>query len=341
MPPTFGRAYSILNIMSSRHPQFDLSLIRTYPMAERASKVTLAHLGCPVPAGGGSQGFLDSLPAVLGAQGLRDVVGAIRSAREAGRAIVFATGAHTIKCGLAPILIDLMERGFITALALNGAGVIHDLELARFGATSEDVVDGLQTGRFGMADEANAEINAIAKRAAATGQGYGETVGQALQDAPNANISLFASAYRLGIPATVHVGVGTDIHTMRADADGAALGEASFRDFRILIEHMRGLNRGGVLMNVGSAVILPEVLLKAMAILRNTTELTDFTGVNLDFVQQYRSGTQVVHRVKELGGRGIALTGHNEILVPLIAWALCEGGGADTRRENHGGSGHE
>jgi len=146
-----------------------------------------------------------------------------------------------------------------------------------------------------------------------------------LQGAPNAGISLFASAYRLGIPATVHVGMGTDINVMRADASGAAFGDASLRDFRILTEHMRRLNRGGVLMNVGSAVVLPEVLLKAMAILRNTTELTGFTGVNLDFLQQYRSGTQVVYRVQEMGGRGYALTGHNEIMVPLIAWALTEG----------------
>lgn len=313
--------------MPSRYPEFDLSLVRTYPMAERASKVTLADFGTIPAHGAGPNAFLDSLPNVLGAQGLREIVAALIHARNAGKSIVFATGAHTIKIGLGPILIDLMERGFITALALNGAGVIHDLEIARFGATSEDVVDGLRDGRFGMAEEANAEINAIATRATADGKGYGETAGETLQDAPNARVSLLASAYRLGIPVSVHVGVGTDIHTMRADADGSALGGASLRDFRILVEHMRGLNRGGVLMNVGSAVILPEVILKAIAILRNTTELTDFTGVNLDFLQQYRSGTQVVHRVKELGGRGIALTGHNEIMVPLIAWALREGAG--------------
>ncbi|HEY3413558.1 MAG TPA: hypothetical protein VGM51_10965 [Armatimonadota bacterium] len=293
-------------------------------MADRASKVALTDLGRPIALGRSVTEFLDSLPRTLGAHGLREVVSAIVLARRNGKAIVFATGAHTVKIGLSPVVIDLMEQGFITAIALNGAGVIHDLEMARFGATSEDVVEGLRDGRFGMAEEANAEINAIAKRAMASGQGYGETVGQALQDAPHAAISIFASAYRLGIPATVHVGVGTDIHTMRADAEGAALGDASLRDFRILTEHMRGLNRGGVLLNVGSAVILPEVLLKAMAILRNTTELTDFTGVNLDFLQQYRSGTQIVYRVKEMGGRGFALTGHNEIMVPLIAWAVRE-----------------
>lgn len=311
--------------MPSRYPEYDLRAVRTFPMEERASKVSLASLGRPAPVEGGVFDFLASLPNVLGAQWLREIVAAIRAAREAKRAIVFATGAHTIKIGLAPILVDLMEQGFITAIAFNGAGVIHDLEMARFGATSEDVVSGLKDGRFGMAEEANAEINALARRAADTGQGYGETVGEALQNAPNAAVSVFASAYRLGIPATVHVGIGTDIHTMRADADGAALGAASLRDFRILTAHMRDLNRGGVLMNVGSAVVLPEVLLKAMAILRNTTELTDFTGVNLDFMQQYRSGTQVVYRVKEMGGRGFALTGHNEIMVPLIAWALRAG----------------
>jgi deoxyhypusine synthase len=308
--------------MPSRYPEFDLKCIRTFPMEDRESKVSLANLGRPAPVRDGIAEFIESLPAVLGAQSLREVIAALHGARKNGRAIVLATGAHTIKIGLAPILIDLMRHGYITAIALNGAGVIHDLEMARYGATSEDVVVGLKDGRFGMAEEANAEINAIARRAADTGQGYGETVGEALQDAPNADISIFANAWRLGIPATVHVAVGTDIHTMRADADGAALGAASLRDFRILTEHMRNLNHGGVLMNVGSAVVLPEVLLKAMAILRNTTELTDFTGVNLDFMQQYRSGTQVVYRVKEMGGRGYALTGHNEIMVPLIAWAL-------------------
>lgn len=306
----------------SRYPEFDLSLVRTFPIAERFSKVSLENLAQPAAPGGTAADFLQSLPDVLGARGLRAVVAALRSARQRRRAIVFATGAHTIKIGLAPVVIDMMRRGFITAIALNGAGVVHDLEMARFGATSEDVVDGLKTGRFGMAEEANAEINAIAARAARHRQGYGEAVGEALQDAPHAEISVVASAYRLGIPATVHVGMGTDINAMRADADGAAFGDASLRDFRILTEHMRGLNHGGVLMNVGSAVVLPEVLLKAMTILRNTTELTDFFGINLDFVQQYRSGTQVVHRVREMGGEGVALTGHNEIMVPLIAWAL-------------------
>lgn len=314
--------------MPSRYPEFDLGAVRTFPMEERASKVSLEDYGRPAPVDGGVSDFLASLPDVLAGRWLREVVSDIRAAREKKRAIVIATGAHTIKIGLAPILVDLMEHGFITAIAFNGAGVIHDLEMARFGATSEDVVSGLKEGRFGMAEEANAEINALARRAAETGQGYGETIGQALRAAPNAAASVFATAYRLGIPATVHVGLGTDIHTMRADADGAALGAASLRDFRILTEHMRGLNRGGVLMNVGSAVVLPEVLLKAMAILRNTTELTDFTGVNLDFMQQYRSGTQVVYRVKEMGGRGYALTGHNELMVPLIAWALRAGEGS-------------
>lgn len=312
--------------MSSRYPEFDLASVRTYPMAERQSKVGIDQFAHPISATSTIADFVGSLPDILAGRLFRDVVHALKYARLQGRAIILTSGAHTIKVGLAPVLIDMMERGFVSAIALNGAGVIHDLELARFGRTSEDVVSGLAEGRFGMAEEANAEINAISKRAQARGQGYGETVGEMLQDAPHANISLFANAYRLGIPATVHVGLGTDIHTMRADANGAALGDASLRDFRILIEQMRSLNRGGVLMNIGSAVILPEVVLKAIAILRNTTELTDFTGINLDFVQQYRSGTQVVHRVQALGGRGIALTGHNELLIPLIAWALSSEG---------------
>lgn len=311
--------------MASRYPKFDLDLISTFPMVERVNKVHLKDLARPAPPDAGISGFLDSLGGQLAAPLLKEAISAIRSARERGKAIVFATGAHTIKIGLAPILIDMMRRGFITAVATNGACVIHDLELARFGATSEEVYNTLPQGRFGMAEEANREINAIARTASEQGLGYGEAVGMALKDAPNADISLFANAYRIGIPVTVHVAIGTDINVMRSDAVGADFGDISLRDFRILVEHMRGLNRGGVLLNVGSAVVLPEVLLKAMSILRNTTELADFTGINLDFVQQYRSGQQVVTRVGALEGRGIALTGHNEIMVPLIAWALAAG----------------
>lgn len=291
-------------------------------MKERTSTVSLRGMAEIAPPLGGVVDFLDSLPRQLAGNILREFINAIRAAKSNDRAIIFATGAHTIKTGLGPIVVDLMERGYITHLALNGAGVVHDLELARFGETSEDVAVELKEGRFGFAEEANAEINAIAKLAAQIGQGYGETVGEALQDAPNAGISIFANAYRLRIPATVHVALGTDIHTMHADADGAALGAASLRDFRILIESMRRLNSGGVLMNVGSAVILPEVILKAMSVLRNAAKLTGFTTLNMDFVRTYRSTTQVVERVAGLGGRGLAITGHNEIMLPLIAWAL-------------------
>ena len=184
----------------------------------------------------------------------------------------------------------------------------------------------MKEGRFGFAEEANAEINAIGKRAAQSGQGYGETVGEALQTATNAKISIFANAYRLRIPATVHV-AWEPISTPCADADGAALGTASLRDFRILIESMRRLNGGGVLMNVGSAVVLPEVILKAMSVLRNAAELADFTTLNMDFVRPYRSTMQVVERVAPLGGRGLALTGHNELMLPLLAWALAAADG--------------
>ncbi len=308
--------------MPSRYREFDLSRVKTFAMDQRVSKVSLADLGRIAPPRGGVTEFLDSLPRQLAGNVLREILRAMQAARKNGRAIIFATGAHTIKTGLGPIVIDLMEQGYITHLAFNGAGVVHDLELARFGATSEDVAAELKEGRFGFAEEANAEINTLAKQAARSGKGYGETVGEALLTAPNARISIFANAYRLNVPATVHVALGTDVHTMRADADGAALGAASLRDFRILIESMRGLNRGGVLMNVGSAVILPEVILKAMSVLRNAAELADFSSVNLDFIQPYRSSMQVVQRVGGIGGRGFALTGHNELMLPLIAWAL-------------------
>jgi hypothetical protein len=308
--------------MPSRYPEFDLSSVKTFAISERTNKVFLSQLGRPAPPKGSVVDFLDSLPRQLAGNMLREIVQSLLSARKNGRAIIVTTGAHTIKTGLGPIIIDLMERRYITHIAFNGAGVVHDLELARFGVTSEDVGKELGKGRFGFAEEANAEINAIAKQAAQSGQGYGETVGQSLQNAPNANISIFANAYRMKIPATVHVALGTDIYFMRADADGAALGEASLHDFRILIESMRGLSGGGVLLNIGSAVVLPEVILKAMSVLNNAAELSNFTSVNMDFIQPYRGTMQVVERVGGMGAKGYALTGHNELMLPLIAWAL-------------------
>jgi rfaE bifunctional protein nucleotidyltransferase chain/domain len=308
--------------MPSRYPEYDVSQLHTYSVEERPSKVALAQLAqAPDPSAPFFR-FLDGLPDILAARGLREVARRVAEARRNDRAVVWAMGAHVIKVGLAPVLVDLMERGILTALAVNGAVAVHDSEIALWGQTSEDVDAALADGTFGMAKETHAFVNGCAKAAQKEGLGYGEALGRALQDAPYADRSLFAQAYRLGSPMTVHVALGTDIVHMHPTADGAAIGEATLRDFRILTAAMEGLSEGGVLFNVGSAVLLPEVLLKAMAILSNGDALRNFSGVNMDFVQLYRPTTQIVRRVRSLGGEGFALTGHHEIMVPLLAAAI-------------------
>ena len=297
------------------------------PIAQRPSKVRVTQLASPARSGATFQEFISSLPDIFAGRDLRTIAARIVEARRRQRAVVVSCGGHVVKCGLAPVLISLMEEGLITALVVNGALAIHDAELALFGATSEDVVRGLQTGSFGMATETAGFYNAAIARARDEGLGAGEALGHALleQDAPHQAQSLLAAGYRLNIPVTVHIAIGTDIVHMHPGADGAALGETSLRDFRILTAAMRNLSGGGVLLNLGSAVVLPEVLLKAIALLRNeTTDFSRFLGVNFDFIQQYRSNQQVVTRVQAIGGEGIALTGHHEIMIPLLAFAVLE-----------------
>ncbi len=311
----------------SKYPSIDLSGLKTMPMAERTSKVSVRDFAVPHAPGGSVAELIESLPDILAGSGLRAAIDRVASARRRGRAVVVSMGAHVIKCGLSPILIDLMRRGVITALAMNGAGAIHDSEIARFGKTSEDVVDGMRTGLFGMASETADFLNSVAAIAAVEDLGFGEALGRAVlaDDAPHADSSLLAAAYQCGVPLTVHVGMGTDIVHMHPSADGAAIGKASLHDFRILTEAMRGLGDGGVLLNLGSAVVLPEVLLKAITTLINLGEnMRGMLGVNLDFVQHYRSNQQVVARVREIGGEGISLTGHHEIMIPLIAAGVIE-----------------
>ncbi len=312
----------------SRYREFDLDNIATQPFAERASKVRVEDFAGPPAPGRTFAEFLDSLPRILAGPEIAAIASAVVGARSRGRAVVVSLGGHVVKTGLAPVLIDLMERGLITCVAVNGALAIHDAEIALFGATSEDVVSGLQTGTFGMARETAAFYNDTIRDGVAAGLGIGECLGKELAeaDAPYAHASLIASAYRLKIPVTVHVALGTDIVHMHPQADGAALGHGSLRDFRILTQQMAALAGGGVLMNLGSAVVLPEVLLKAVALLRNRDPqgFTDFLGINFDFIQHYRSNQQVVSRVRSIGGRGLALTGHHEIMIPLLAQAIVE-----------------
>lgn len=296
----------------------DFDRLRTHPIAQRESKVRLDQLApAPVPL----RGFLERLPRTLAADSLRDVVAAILRARAAGRPVLATMGAHVIKCGLAPVLIDLARRGILTGFATNGATLVHDSELALFGHTSEEVAGGLRDGTFGMAEETHAFVNGAVAAGVARGEGLGEAVGRALlaAEAPHAEISLLAQAAALELPFTVHVAIGTDVVHMHPSADGAAIGEGSLRDFRRLAGMVADLS-GGVLLNFGSAVIMPEVLLKAFAVTRNLGGMLDgCLSVDFDMVRHYRSSTQLVDRIRHLGGRGLALTGHHEIMIPLLA----------------------
>jgi len=314
--------------MSDPPDPLDLRGVRTYPLATRQSQVTRADFGRPLPAGAKIKDLLDALPRILGGQALRGLAADVLRARSRGKPIVWGLGAHVIKVGLSPVLVDLMEKGLVTGLALNGAGIVHDFELAVAGHTSEDVSAGLGSGEFGMARETGEEINRAIVEGDRDGLGLGAAVGRHLLDrqAPHVDVSLLAAARRLGLPATVHVAVGTDIVHMHPACDPAALGRATHLDFRILAAEVSRLGGGGVYLNVGSAVMLPEVFLKAVTLARNLGHtLTDFTTANLDFIQSYRPNTNVVERPTRGVGRGYSLTGHHEILVPLLAAALIEG----------------
>jgi hypothetical protein len=307
------------------YEEFDLSGVKTYPLASRASKANAADFAVPFKDAAGAA-LLGTLPSILGGSDLKAVVAAMRAARDAGRGIIWGIGAHVLKTGLSPILIDLMERGYICALAMNGAGVIHDFELALSGATSEDVDEALGPGRFGMAEETGRELNAAINRGVGSGLGLGQAVVAYLHHLQPrfANVSVLAAAGRLEVPVTVHVAIGTDIIHMHKDASGAALGEGSLRDFRYFVSNVAKLEHG-VYLNCGSAVVLPEVFLKAVALARNTGQsLQGLTTVNIDFVRQYRPHTNVVSRPVAGIGKGYSLVGHHEILIPLLAAALSD-----------------
>jgi hypothetical protein len=301
--------------------------VRTYPLSERRSKVGVGDFARPHAPGASFASFLESLPAILGVQSLRALIADIRRARSLGKPIVWGLGAHVLKVGLSPLLLDLMERGFVTGIALNGAGIVHDFELAVAGQTSEEVEEGLGSGAFGMAAETGAEVNRAISEGDRDGLGLGAALGRYLEARrpPFLAHSLLAAAYRRGLPATVHVAVGTDIVHMHPACDPAAVGRTTHLDFRILAAEVARLGGGGVYLNVGSAVLLPEVFLKAVTLARNLGhELSDFATANLDFIQSYRPNTNVVRRPTQGVGRGYSLTGHHEILVPLLAAALVE-----------------
>src|SRR3954462_2083551 len=312
--------------MPFRYEEFDLSGVHTYPLASRSSKTRAEHFARSVSGTATFKEWFESLPDILGGRDIRRVVAAIASAQQRGAGIMWGIGAHVIKTGVSPVLIDLMERGYVSALSMNGAGIIHDFEIALAGATSEDVDEALGPGRFGMAEETGRILNEVIRSAAAAGKGLGQAVSEYLgtHPAPIVSSSLAAAAHRLGIPLTVHVAVGTDIIHMHPLASGAAIGDTTLRDFRYFTSSVASLS-GGVYLNCGSAVVLPEVFLKAVAIVRNQgIALEGLTTVNIDFLRMYRPQTNVVSRpvAGTTGGAGISLIGHHEILIPLIAAAL-------------------
>lgn len=317
-----------------RLPRIDRSRIRTVPARRRPSKVKRAEEATPYRPGASFASFLDGLPDILGAADLKATIAAAARAHKRRRLLLWGFGAHLIKVGLAPLVVDLMERGYVGGLLMNGAGCVHDLELAMMGRTSEDVAPALDDGSFGMAKETAEALNGAIVAGHEAGLGMGEAVGRALLEGRFAykDRSVLAAAARLGVPVTVHVAIGTDIHHMHPSADGAALGATSFRDFETLTRLVAVLE-GGVLFNIGSAVILPEVFLKALALARNLGHKVEkFTTVNLDFIRHYRPMVNVVQRPTRLGGRGISLVGHHEIMVPLLAAGLVEATEAPARR---------
>ncbi len=306
---------------------YDLTGIKTYPLESRPSKVAVDLFGRPHEKGGTLSEFLKSLPGVLASRDLKDLACDIVNARSNGRPVIWGMGGHVIKTGLSPILIDLMDRGLVTALAFNGSCLVHDYEIALVGSTSEDVEVQLKSGAFGMAEETGHGINQAIRDGVADGLGIGESLGRHLSKIkpPFGRYSLLLQAYLRNIPVTVHVTIGADIIHNHPIISPAAIGEGSYRDYLLLAGLIAELNGGGVYLNCGSAVTLPEVFLKCVTLVRNSGRpLQDFTTANLDFIQHYRPNENVVKRPVKNGGRGISITGRHEIVIPLLAAWLVE-----------------
>jgi hypothetical protein len=312
--------------MAPHFPPLDWEGIKTYSISKRKSMVTQTDFATPWEKGGSFGAFLAGLPEILAGVDLAAVIDAIATARREGKTIILAMGAHVIKVGLSPVIIDLMQKGIVSAVAMNGAGIIHDTEIAIAGQTSEDVTSAIDDGSFGMARETARCLNASIHLADEQQSGLGSAVGRYLmeQQPPHIEESILAAGARLNLPVSVHVAFGTDILHMHPEFDAAKTGAATHRDFQQLAAAVATLERG-VHLNVGSAVILPEVFLKALTVARNLGhELKHFTTVNLDFIRHYRPMANVVSRPTSKGGRGISLVGHHEILVPLIAAGVIE-----------------
>ena len=301
--------------------------LTTYSIKSRKSKVNISDFAKPFQTGSTFSDFLNSLPDILAAKHIKEIASLIANARKTNKVVVAALGAHVIKVGLSPVIIDLMQRGIIHAVALNGACIVHDFEIAFAGKTSEDVDAELSKGTFGMAEETGKYLNNAIKKGVKKGWGIGKSVGEMIENSnyPYKKLSILAAGARLGIPVTVHVGVGTDIIHLHTQMDGKATGEGSYRDFKLFAGVVSKLDEG-VYLNIGSAVILPEVFLKAITLVRNLGyTVQNFTTVNMDFIQHYRPLTNVVRRPTRDGtGKGYTLTGHHEIMVPLLSAAIFE-----------------
>lgn len=311
-----------------KYAPLDFSGVTTYPISTRKNKMTVQDdFALPVTRGMSVSDLLAAFPNQLGSQSLNRVIDAVVAAREKGKPVVMAMGGHVIKCGLQPVLKALIEADIVTAVALNGAGSIHDFEIALIGATSEDVGAVLHAGTFGMAEETGAQINAALKSGVAAGLGHGEALGRMIleRELPFREQSLMATCVKNEIPVTVHVAIGTDITHQHPSADGAVLGAASFTDFKIITSVVSQLGDGGVYLNIGSAVLLPEVFLKALSIAQNLGHHVDsFTTANFDMQQHYRPLTNVVKRPTSGEGRGYTVTGHHEIMLPLLAAGIMD-----------------
>lgn len=305
----------------------DYSKLKTYSIKSRKNKVSQAIFARPLKAKAAFRSFFDSLPNVLKAKELNEVVAAIVLAYKKKKPVMFLMGAHVIKCGLSPIIIELIEKGIVTSVALNGAGVIHDFEIALCGSTSEDVTCALKDGSFGMVRETAEFINSAVREGVAEGRGFGESIGLKIdrKNLKNKKLSIAYACFHKRIPLTVHVAIGTDIVHQHASCSGADTGEASMRDFRRLTEEVARLGGGGVVINIGSAVILPEVFLKALSVARNLNKgVFNFTTANFDMNFHYRPAQNIVSRPVEGCGRGYYIVGHHEIMIPLLAQAVLE-----------------
>jgi len=323
--PRAARAASAAG-SGSRYARSDLSGIRTRSIEDRPSKVRLEHLGKPYRSGSRLAEFIENLPDVLAARDLKSLIGAVVDARRHGYARIFMMGGHVIKCGLGPLLVQMMEEGVISSLAGNGSVAIHDFELAMWGHTSEDVAETLVEGEFGMTEETARMMNTAIRDAYETDLGLGECLGEKLlEDAPHSEQSVLATAVRLSIPVTIHVGIGTDVIHQHPTASGEAMGETSYRDFLTFVKQIEALGKGGVVVNMGSAVILPEVFLKAVSVARNLGfPVEGFVASNFDMLSHYRARENVVRRPTLSGGKGYNFLGRHELLLPLFFAGILE-----------------